>query len=100
MDPKLPHVSVEQCASHGGTVREPDQSGWETAPICIVTTPDADRACTDSSQCTGRCLFGGGRLNDPRPGSRAVGSCEPSNYTIGCFAEVRDGRLTAYMCQD
>jgi hypothetical protein len=98
-DSGLPHVPVEQCSAAGGTVMV--AGGLAPAPMCVVPTPDANRPCTDSSQCVGRCIHDGGEADAiPRAGARATGRCEPDNASFGCFAEIRRGRATGAMCVD
>ena len=94
----LAYVPVEQCPAAGGTVVV--RGGLTPAPICVVRTPDANKRCTDSSQCKGRCIVDDDGEEGLRRGARATGACEADNATFGCFAEVRRGRLMGSLCVD
>jgi hypothetical protein len=98
-DSGLAYVPVEQCAAAGGRVMV--AGGLAPAPMCVIPTADANRPCTDSAQCIGRCINDGGEEDEiPRPGARATGRCEPDNASFGCFAEIRRGRATRALCVD
>jgi hypothetical protein len=94
---KTPYPTVEQCPALRGTV---ERRGLVNAETCVIRNPDARRICTDSAQCVGRCLVADDGDRELRRGTLATGRCEESNATLGCFAEVSHGRLTASLCVD
>jgi hypothetical protein len=65
-------------------------------PICQADFADSGRACSDKSDCQGRCLLmlDGPPGPVPKPGDAAKGICEPRRYTPGCYAEVVDGKVS------
>lgn len=94
-----PHPPIEQCAAFGGSVEV--RGIFARAPMCVIRNRDANRPCIDSSQCRGRCLLSDTAVVElPRAGTRAVGYCEPDNATFGCFAEVRRGKATDFLCAE
>ncbi|NBW08560.1 MAG: hypothetical protein EBR82_11095 [Caulobacteraceae bacterium] len=96
---KLVTPTLEGCAAAGGTIQT--SGGMLPGQMCKVRTPDAGKTCTDNDQCAGRCLYWDKTPGvHGREGARVTGQCEPSNGTFGCFAEVRNGRLTGYLCVD
>jgi hypothetical protein len=69
---------------------------------CVVPTSNGGKRCKDSSECDGRCIvddWDGDR--PPSVGTKVSGTCEASNLTFGCFAEVRRGRIASrFLCVD
>lgn len=68
---------------------------------CVKPYPDAGKACNDSSECEGECLFElvtlcdeGGECKEPEvpePGSRVTGTCQRDDDPCGSFVLVQDG---------
>lgn len=75
---------VETCAAEGGTPGRAPLSGQE---ICIRPTPDAGKACTRKSDCTGFCLA-------------ETRSCAPVTPMFGCFAVLTEDGTEATLCVD
>ena len=90
---------AQQCRARGGTV---SRRGITQSPVCVVPYADAGRACSDDSDCLGRCLLpADDDWHRHPPGSRATGQCQAENNDYGCFAEVRNGRVAgAFICTD
>ena len=96
-----PRADAAACRARGGAVRGGDMGSTR---ICVIPYADAGRACTDSDQCAGRCLFDHGRraysLEGPPPAGPAAGRCEADDATLGCLSEVRNGRVQRPVCTD
>jgi len=90
------------CPSRGGHI---ERRGMFGDRVCVTPYADAGRACTDTSQCAGRCLI---LLGTPETngqsypvGRQASGQCEPDNRTFGCYVEIRAGRVSdGGACED
>lgn len=65
---------------------------------CIAPAPDAGKACTDSAQCTYRCLAASG--SKPQIGQAATGQCQTDNNPFGCRTEILDGKAQPTLCVD
>lgn len=91
---RLASVPVERCADFGGKVEV--RGVWVERPTCIVPTKDANKPCSDSSQCIGRCID----KSDETVGITKNGRCEADNDTAGCFSEVQQGKRTGMICVD
>lgn len=89
-----PPVDAASCKANGGVVKPVCRM---QRPACIFTYSDADKSCTDSSQCKGRCVI---KDEFPEVGAKAIGVCEADNDLCGCSAEVIDGKATAGRCVD
>lgn len=73
------------CKSKGGMFIEAKYSP-SNKQYCILPTSDAEKKCTDSSQCEGFCMAPGGT----KVGEPAVGKC--SDMTdANCTVEVKEG---------
>jgi hypothetical protein len=69
---------------------------------CLTRYRDAGKACTDSSQCQGKCLVDmtvtcvrGAECTDPprpEPGQPFTGQCQRDDEHCGSFIEIRKGR--------
>lgn len=68
-------------------------------PACVFTYADAGKACTDSTQCQGRCYAkettGAGSAGKP-----AEGQCSANSDPCGCHTLVQNGVATATLCAD
>ncbi|MEZ5937663.1 MAG: hypothetical protein R3C52_05535 [Hyphomonadaceae bacterium] len=84
----------DACAKAGGEVRPVCMMG---KPMCVIAFKDAGKPCTDSSQCSGRCLGDGKATKAGQPGT---GRCAPTNNPCGCFQTVRDGIVQPTLCVD
>jgi len=81
------------CEAAGGKVTQAGLIGWEH---CAIPYPDADKVCSDSSECTGKC-----RYSLPPQGQGLVtGKCQADSLPFGCFAEVKNGKATPILCVD
>jgi hypothetical protein len=89
-----PAVDVAACTANGGKVKPICRM---RKPACIFDYADAGKTCTDSEQCSGRCVI---EDEMPEVGARAIGVCEADNDVCGCSTEIIDGKTTAGRCVD
>ncbi len=90
-------IDEDACTAQGGEVRQEGLLGlWR----CVVPYSDAGEACSDASDCEGRC-FGRDDVTDyeAEPGA-AVGVCEADDSPFGCFAELEGGDVAPMLCVD
>ena len=89
----------ESCEMSGGTI---EKVGLDGRPACVILTSDGGKACSDSSQCDGRCIVDDWEGDKPPSvGTRSDGMCEAANLTFGCIAEIRRGRIASlFLCYD
>ena len=83
------------CAKAGGEVRPVCRM---QKSMCVVTFADANKACSDSSECgSGRCLS----VNTTATaGQAAKGQCAPTNDPCGCYQRIEDGVALPTLCAD
>ena len=86
-----------QCAAKGGEIRPVCRRG---TPTCVIAYPDAGHACSDSSQCKGRCLVNRQDGSDAPASGKAVGVCEADSDRCGCSAEIIGGVARPTLCVD
>lgn len=89
-----PVVDRAQCKAQGGTVQG---VGMFATPACVIPYADAGKACSDKSDCLGMCKA------DPHSvvGKPATGTCQRDNQDIlGCYNEIKSGRVVTGMCWD
>lgn len=101
---KLAKVSIEAkenlsasdraaCEAAGGEVGRAGMIGWEH---CIMPYADADKVCSDNSECEGQC-----RYTLPPQGNQPVtGKCQVNTLPFGCYSEVVNGKATPMLCVD
>lgn len=83
-----------QCSAAGGTVKPVCRL---QRPQCVISYPDAGKACTDGSQCgSGKCVTD----RDAAPGAPAQGVCKADNDPCGCVTPVVNGKVGAGLCVD
>lgn len=82
------------CAKAGGEVRRVCMMG---VPMCVVTFADAGKACSDSAECSGRCLV---KEAGAQPMQPAKGQCAATNDPCGCFQTVEKGLAQYALCAD
>ena len=87
-------ASPEQCAAIRGTWQPICMLG---KPACVVNYADAGKACTDSSQCSGRCITQG---MSAQPESPVTGICTANSDPCGCFQIVENGKASYPLCAD
>lgn len=71
--------------------------GMFGAPACVQPLPDGGKACTDRTDCEGRCLNEGSLLP---PGTVTNGICQRLEPLDGCWQEVDSGLATQGWCAD
>ncbi len=91
----LAAIDADACAAQGGEVR---QEGMLGTYRCTVPYADAGTACSDKSDCEGRCLLPPG--SDAAHGEAATGACQANDSPFGCYAEILGGRVAAAVCVD
>ena len=85
--------SAEKCATISGNWRPICMRGM---PACVVTFKDAGKSCSDSSECSGRCIAKGGA----QPGTETRGICTTKSDPCGCFQLVTKGKADYALCAD
>lgn len=89
-----PTVDAAQCKAHGGNVQG---VGMFATPACVVPYADADKACSDKSDCFGICKA----APDAVIGALATGTCQRNTHDVyGCYNEVKAGVVVGGMCWD
>jgi putative hemolysin len=91
-----PANDAAACAARGGKMLP--QGRMQTMQ-CVVSYSDAGQRCTDGDQCQGACRIPD-VTNAPRPGAAAVGQCQPTSSSFGCYTTVEDGKAEATICVD
>ena len=88
-------AAAAQCQARGGIYGPVCLSG---SMECVMRYPDANRPCTDGSQCQGgACYYEG---STPRPNQRVSGHCVQSSNPCGCHARVENGVTQGALCVD
>ena len=77
-------VACEQAGGEWGTW------GMMRATYCMQILDDAGQACTDGSQCEGRCLAQ----------EDGTGQCQRLETQFGCHADLVDGQRDVTICID
>lgn len=88
-------ATAQGCAAKGGTLQRVCRRQVEA---CVVPFSDAGKACSDKSQCQGRCI-----LDSDHPvsvGDSVMGKCELDNDPCGCKIEVVNGKVGGGVCVD
>lgn len=83
-DPEAAQRAEAACAKRGGNWSTGGTSGGH---ICITPTRDANRHCTNGTQCEGLCL------------ARSQ-SCAPITPFFGCHEVLTDSGVRATLCTD
>ena len=88
-----------ECAARGGAI---EGVGMFGTPSCVIPYADAGKACSNTSDCQGACLFNldGSDRPIPKVGEPMTGTCEATNSTFGCFTEIDQGKAKASICVD
>ncbi|WP_084398778.1 hypothetical protein [Henriciella aquimarina] len=84
----------ERCEAAGGEVRPAGRMGFEH---CIQSFADAGASCSDTSECTGKCLVNGEVVE---AGTAITGQCAKNDDPFGCYQEVEDGTARPGICVD
>ncbi|HTU68329.1 MAG TPA: hypothetical protein VMF52_20470 [Steroidobacteraceae bacterium] len=82
------------CAARGGAIRPVCR---RQIPRCLVPFADAGKACTDNSQCQGKCLVDSSVQNT---GPSITGRCQTDDDPCGCKIEVVNGKPAGGRCVD
>jgi len=85
--------TAEQCSSISGEWRPVCMMG---KPACVVTFKDAGKSCSDSSECSGKCVTKAGA----QPGTETRGQCTTNSDPCGCFQLVTKGKADYPLCAD
>ena len=82
------------CAAEGGTFFV---EGLAENPVCEHPAGDAGKVCSDSSECSIRCLAPEKALLH----DKVMGKCDAWQHTIGrCIGTVEGGNATRALCVD
>ena len=65
---------------------------------CVITYPDAGKACSDGEDCAGDCL--GAVTGAAGAGQPATGLCSTNSDPCGCRTLIEEGKATATLCVD
>lgn len=82
------------CTTAGGTVQRRGRLGMEQ---CVHPFADAGKACTDTSQCEGKCV---GSAGSASASEKVSGQCQADDRLFGCYSEIRDGKAAYAICVD
>ena len=82
------------CTSTGGTVQRRGRLGMEQ---CVRPFADAGKACTDTSQCEGKCVGSAGSASG---NEKVSGQCQADDRLFGCYSEIKDGKAAYAICVD
>lgn len=67
-------------------------------PACVISYPDAGKACTDGDDCAGNCVAKAAvAMTDGKP---ATGICSANNDPCGCMQLIEDGKALPMLCAD
>lgn len=93
---QTPADEASACAARGGKMLP---QGRMQSLQCVVSYSDGGKRCTDGDQCEGSCRIPD-VSNAPRAGAAAVGQCQPTSSSFGCYTTVEDGKAEATICVD
>lgn len=79
------------CTSAGGRV---ERRGRLQAEACVRPFADAGKACTDTSQCQGKCVSTGNATD------ATAGQCQADDRLFGCYSEIKSGKAVNTICVD
>ncbi|EKD23134.1 MAG: hypothetical protein ACD_83C00039G0001 [uncultured bacterium] len=80
----------KECLAKGG---EWEKIGMGLSKQCNMTFSDANKKCTDSSECQGQCI-----AENPQS---IVGKCSSrSSASIGCHSLMMNGKASPTLCLD
>ncbi len=71
-----------------------ERRGRLQAETCVHSFADAGKACTDSSQCQGKCVSQGNATE------ATAGQCQAHDHQFGCYSEVKAGKAVNTICVD
>jgi len=85
-------ASESECLAHNGHW---GGLGLRPSGVCVLTTNDAGKKCTDASQCEGVCVAPAGA----KRGARVVGTCSSERPVAGALTLVVKGRVTIIIAE-
>jgi hypothetical protein len=77
-----------------------DHRGMFGKVMCVTPFPDAGKACSDKSNCSGRCIIAYEKLGGIADPSHATGQCQADDAQFGCYSEIVGGKVTQPICVD
>ena len=86
-------IDQQKCKAQGGTVRSVGMMGM---PSCVIPYADANKICSDSSECQGICT-----TEATTAGTAVTGKCSVNSASVfGCYSKVKDGKAEPGLCVD
>ncbi|MFC5345981.1 hypothetical protein ACETK8_05150 [Brevundimonas staleyi] len=82
------------CSAQGGSYSRGGLGGFWN---CVILYADADKPCSDASDCRGACLA---PPNQTPVRGQAPGRCAASNSQFGCYSRVEKGVVGPGLCVD
>lgn len=90
-----PQDASAACTARGGSYERVGRAGTLR---CVMPYADAGQACTDGSQCDGKCVINPAEA-EGQPGP-FTGACQANDALFGCYAEVENGQVVRAICVD
>ena len=90
---------VVECAKAGGFM---ERRGMQNNKVCVVRYRDANKLCSDKSDCEGDCLIDLGREDhtEAELAQAVKGRCQADDQLLGCYAEIAKGKVVSRICAD
>jgi hypothetical protein len=87
-------ASIDQpaCQAKGGHIRSVGMFG---SPVCAIPFADAGSSCSDTSDCSGKCLV---YDSDLPVGASSGGQCQRDDHLDGCWSEIVNGKVMGGGC--
>ena len=85
------------CEAAGGVW---GRGGLSPQPFCNMRYPDAGAACSDASECGGRCLAAERAGDEKDEGEDLLGRCQTFTSEFGCYALIEGGQVGPTLCVD
>lgn len=92
-------IEIKTCRAKGGEVVSSNELGWGIIHyannVCAFRQPDADKVCSDSSQCQGVCVIPFDKPYD----NNTTGKCQRyKNMGVNCIVEKTNGKTVTHSC--
>jgi len=87
----------QACSDFGGNYVRAGLAGYYN---CFVDYADGGKACSDVSDCQGRCMAKNAQAFDPDAQGGQTGTCQLTDSPFGCYAEIVNGVVQPGLCVD